>query len=86
MSIRSVPASSPDLIPISPHHRPASESVEIVTIVAPSAVESSYKANHLSSHLVNHGIKIEAGAIQVRTEQEPIALWKQIEVMRRAFV
>ena len=56
-----------------------SQSVDIVTIISPSAVESVDDAMHLSSHLANHGIKIEAGAIQIRSEQEPIALRQQTE-------
>lgn len=56
-----------------------SKSVEIVTIIAPEAVESSDGAKHLSAHLANHGIKIEAGVIQIRSEEEPIALRQAIE-------
>jgi nucleotide-binding universal stress UspA family protein len=50
-----------------------------VTIISPSAVESADHEKHLSSHLANHGIKIEAGAIQIRSEEEPIALRQQTE-------
>lgn len=56
-----------------------SQSVKIVTIIAPEAVESSDYAKHLSAHLANHRIKIEPGAIQTRSEDEPIALRQQIE-------
>ena len=56
-----------------------SQSVEIVTIIPPSAVDSEDDAKHLSAHLANHGIKIEAGVIQIRAEEEPIALRQQIE-------
>lgn len=56
-----------------------SQSVQIVTIIAPEAVESSDDAKHLSAHLANHGIKIEEGAIHVRSEEEPLALRKQME-------
>jgi Universal stress protein family. len=56
-----------------------SQSVEIVTIIAPSAVESDDDARHLSAHLAHHGIKIEGGVIQIRAEEESIALRKQIE-------
>jgi nucleotide-binding universal stress UspA family protein len=56
-----------------------SRSVEIVTIISPSAVESADDAKHLSTHLANHGIKIEQGAVQIRTEEEPTALRQQIE-------
>jgi nucleotide-binding universal stress UspA family protein len=56
-----------------------SQSVEIVTVIPPSAVESDDDAKHLSAHLANHGIKIEAGVIQIRAEEEPIAPRKQME-------
>ena len=56
-----------------------SQSVEIVTVIPPSAVESDDDAKHLSAHLANHGIKIEAGVIQIRAEEEPITLRKQME-------
>jgi len=56
-----------------------SQSVKIVTILAPEAIESSDYAKHLSAHLANHGIKIEPGVIQTRSENEPIALRQQIE-------
>jgi nucleotide-binding universal stress UspA family protein len=56
-----------------------SQSVEIVTVIPPSAVESDDDAKHLSAHLANHGIKIEGGAIQIRAEEEPITLRKQME-------
>jgi nucleotide-binding universal stress UspA family protein len=56
-----------------------SQSVEIVTIIAPSAVENADDAKHLSAHLANHGIEIEAGAIQIRSEEEPVALRQQME-------
>ena len=56
-----------------------SQSVKIVTIIAPEAVESSDYAKHLSAHLANHGIKIEPGVIHIRSEDEPIALCQQID-------
>jgi nucleotide-binding universal stress UspA family protein len=56
-----------------------SQSVEIVTIISPEAVESSQDAKHLLAHLTNHGIKIEPGVIQTRAEEEPIALRQQLE-------
>jgi nucleotide-binding universal stress UspA family protein len=59
-----------------------SQSVEIVTIIAPSAVENADDATHLSSHLANHGIKIEGGVIQIRSEEEPTALRQQMEKAR----
>ena len=56
-----------------------SQSVEIVTIIPPSGGETADHAKQLSLHLANHGIKIEAGAIQIRSEDEPIALRQQTE-------
>lgn len=56
-----------------------SRSVEIVTIISPSAVESADDAKHLSTHLANHGIKIEQHAVQIRTEEELTVLRQQIE-------
>jgi nucleotide-binding universal stress UspA family protein len=56
-----------------------SQSVKIVTIIAPEAVESSDDAKHLSAHLATHGIKIKPGVIQIRSEDEPNALCQQIE-------
>ena len=56
-----------------------SQSAQIVTIIPPEAVESSDDAKHLSAHLANHGIKIEASVIQTRAEEEPISLRQQTE-------
>jgi nucleotide-binding universal stress UspA family protein len=56
-----------------------SQSVEIVTIIAPEEVAGSDDAKHLSAHLANHGIKIKPGVIQTRSEEEPIALRRQLE-------
>ena len=56
-----------------------SQSVEIVTIIPPLKAESDDDAKHLSAHLANHGIKIEGGVVQIRAEEESIALRKQME-------
>jgi len=56
-----------------------SQLVQIVTIIAPEAVESGEDAKLLSAHLAHHGIKIETGVIQTRAEEEPVALRKQLE-------
>jgi nucleotide-binding universal stress UspA family protein len=56
-----------------------SQAVEIVTIIPPAAVESNDDAKRLSSHLANHGIKIQDTAIQIRSEDKPIALRQQME-------
>ena len=58
------------------------QSVEIVTIILPTAVESADDARNLSSHLANHGIRIEAAAIQIRAEEEPAALRRYLEKAR----
>jgi nucleotide-binding universal stress UspA family protein len=55
-----------------------SKSVEIVTIVPPSAVESREDARLLSSHLANHKIMTE-NVIRIRAEEEPAALRQQME-------
>ena len=57
-----------------------------MTIIPPSAVESTDDARNLSSHLANHGIKIEAGVIQIRSEEEPVALQKRVEKARYDFL
>jgi nucleotide-binding universal stress UspA family protein len=54
------------------------QSVEIVTIIPPTAVERADDAKNLSSHLANHGIRIEPGAVQIRAEEEPTALRQQL--------
>jgi nucleotide-binding universal stress UspA family protein len=59
-----------------------SQSVEIVTIIAPAAAESLDDAKHLSTHLANHGIKMKVGVIQIRSEEEPQTLRQQIEKAR----
>ena len=59
-----------------------SQSVEIVTVIPPTAVESDDDARNLSSHLALHGIRIEAAAIQIRAGEEPAALRRQLENAR----
>jgi nucleotide-binding universal stress UspA family protein len=59
-----------------------SQSVEIVTIVPSSAAESDDDAKHLSAHLANHEIKIEANVIRIGAEKEPTALRQHIEKAR----
>ena len=55
------------------------QSVEIVTIILPRAVERADDARNLSSHLANHGIRIEAAAIRIKAEEEPAALRQYLE-------
>jgi nucleotide-binding universal stress UspA family protein len=59
-----------------------SQSVEIVTIIPPSAAQSDDDAKRLSSHLANHEIKIEANVVRIRAEKEPIAVRQHIEKAR----
>jgi nucleotide-binding universal stress UspA family protein len=59
-----------------------SQSIDIVTIIPPEAIESADEAKQLSAHLAHHGIKIEPDVIQTRSEEEPIALRKQLEKAR----
>jgi nucleotide-binding universal stress UspA family protein len=63
-----------------------SQSVEIVTIIPPSAVRTEDDAKHLSAHLTNHGIKIEGSVIQIKAEGELAALRQQIEKARYDFL
>ena len=56
-----------------------SQAVEIVTIIPPAAVDSNDDAKRLSSHLANHGIKIQEPAVQIRSEDKPRALRQQME-------
>lgn len=51
-----------------------SQPVEIVTINPSSAAESDDDAEHLSAHLANHEIEIQANVIRIRAEKEPTAL------------
>ena len=55
------------------------QAVEIVTIIPPAAVDSNDDAKRLSSHLANHGIKIQEPAVQIRSEDKPRALRQQME-------
>ena len=56
-----------------------SQSVEIVTIIPPSAPESDDGAEMLSAHLAHHGIKLGANVIRVRAQEEHTALQMHIE-------
>ena len=56
-----------------------SQPVEIVTINPSSAAESDNDAEHLSAHLANHEIEIQANVIRIRAEKEPTALRQHIE-------
>jgi nucleotide-binding universal stress UspA family protein len=56
-----------------------SSSVQIVTIIPPSAEDTEVDAASLSAHLAKHGIEIETDMIQIRTVEEYDSLRKQIE-------
>jgi nucleotide-binding universal stress UspA family protein len=54
-----------------------------VTIIPPKAVDSTDGANHLSSHLAYHGIKLDGGVVQIRrSEEETTSLRQQMEKAR----
>jgi nucleotide-binding universal stress UspA family protein len=56
-----------------------SQSVQIVTMILPSAEEDDFDAESLSAHLSNHGIKIGPKARHIRTTEEREALEKEID-------
>jgi nucleotide-binding universal stress UspA family protein len=75
-------AAKPSAPYITPSRCALSQSVEIVTIIPPKAVDSTDDANHLSSHLAYHGTKLDGGVVQIGSEQEPTALRQQMEKAR----
>jgi nucleotide-binding universal stress UspA family protein len=56
-----------------------SRSIQIVTMMRPSAEEDEVDARSLSAHLANHGIKIGTDVLQIRTTEENKSLRTQIE-------
>jgi nucleotide-binding universal stress UspA family protein len=56
-----------------------SRSVQVVTIIPPSAEDSEADAASLSAHLAKHGIEIGTDMLQIRTVEENHSLRKQIE-------
>jgi len=54
-------------------------SIQIVTMVHPSAQDSEVDAKSLSAHLANHGIDAATNVLQVRTIEEHEALREQID-------
>jgi len=56
-----------------------SPSVQIVTIIHPSADGNEADAKSLSGHLANHGIKVGTNILQIRTLEEHASLQKQME-------
>jgi nucleotide-binding universal stress UspA family protein len=56
-----------------------SRSIQIVTMIRPSAKDDEVDARSLSAHLANHGIKTGTDVLQIRTAEEHKSLRKQIE-------
>jgi len=56
-----------------------SRSVQIVTMIPPSAQDNEVDAKSLSAHLAKHGIEIGTDVLQIRTVEEHASLRKQIE-------
>jgi nucleotide-binding universal stress UspA family protein len=54
-------------------------SVQIVTMIAPSAADDDVDARSLSTHLANHGIEVGANVLLIRTAKEHQSLQKQID-------
>jgi nucleotide-binding universal stress UspA family protein len=56
-----------------------SRSIQIVTMISPSAEYDEVDARSLSAHLANHGIKVGTDVLQIRTSEENKSLRTQIE-------
>jgi nucleotide-binding universal stress UspA family protein len=56
-----------------------SRSVEIVTMIAPSAEGKDADAKSLSAHLANHGIEVGTNVLQLKTAEEHESLRKHLE-------
>lgn len=56
-----------------------SQSVQIVTVTAPSAKDDEVEAKSLSAHLANHGVKLETDILQIGAPDEHESLRNQIE-------
>lgn len=56
-----------------------SQSIQIVTMVPPSAPDNEVDGQSLLAHLAKHGIKVETDVLQIRTSEELDSLRKQIE-------
>lgn len=55
------------------------QSVQIVTVIEPSAEDATVGTRRLSMHLANHGISVAPEAIQLRSADENESLRQQIE-------
>jgi nucleotide-binding universal stress UspA family protein len=56
-----------------------SRSIQIVTMIRPSAENDEVDAKSLTAHLANHGINVGTDILQIRTTEEHKSLRKQIE-------
>ncbi len=56
-----------------------SGSVQIVTMITPSALTDEVDVEGLTAHLARHEIKVGTEAVHVRTAEEHASLRKQIE-------
>ena len=56
-----------------------SRSVQIVTMLHPSAEDNEVDSSSLSTHLGNHGIEVGTNILQIRTVDEHESLRKQID-------
>jgi nucleotide-binding universal stress UspA family protein len=56
-----------------------SRSVQIVTVISPSAADSEANAEKLSTHLANHGISVGSNPVRIRSAEEHESLQQQIE-------
>jgi nucleotide-binding universal stress UspA family protein len=54
-------------------------SIQIVTMIRPSAEDNEVAAASLLAHLAKHGIEIGADTLQIRTDDEHASLRNQIE-------
>ena len=55
------------------------QSIQIVTMIRPSAEDFEFDAGSLSAHLAHHGIEVGANVHHIRTTEEHKALREQIE-------
>jgi nucleotide-binding universal stress UspA family protein len=56
-----------------------SRSIQIVTMISPSAENNEDDAKSLSAHLANHGIEVGTTVVKVREAKEHLTLQEQIE-------
>ena len=56
-----------------------SQSVQIVTVISPSAADGKVDVESLSAHLANQGVTVGSDALQIRSDEEHESLQQQIE-------